>query len=130
MRSLSNPESKLRLFFNWNFSSKLFELKCLYVVACNRQCVIGTTHFNMPHLHFGNSYELKVGICYCGGERPGSPYLCICWAKGLVWGRTPPRPDKVEDKGNGLPLRATLWTILWKRISIKKEQDNGRYRNI
>ena len=50
-----------------------------------------------------------------------SPYLCICWAKGPVRGRTPHRPGKAEDNGNGLPLRATLRTIPWKMISIKKE---------
>ena len=67
---------------------------------------------------------------YCGGDRPGSPYQCICWAKGPVYGRTPPRPNKAEDKGNGLPLRVTLQTIPWKMISIKKENDKGRHGNI
>ena len=66
----------------------------------------------------------------CGGERPGSPYLCISWAKGPIRGRTPSRPGKAEDKGNGLPLRVTLRTIPWKMISIKKEQDKGRHENI
>ena len=47
-----------------------------------------------------------------------------------VQGRTPPRPGKAEDKGNGLPLRMTLWTIPWKRISIKKEQDKEGHGNI
>jgi len=74
--------------------------------------------------------ERRIPRGYCGGERPRSPYLCICWAKGPVRGRTPPWPSKVEDKGNGLPLRVTLQTIPWKRISIKKEQDKGRHGNI
>jgi len=45
----------------------------------------------------------------CGGERPRSPYLGICWAQG--------------------PLRVTLRTIPWNMISIKKEQDKGRHGN-
>ena len=44
---------------------------------------------------------------------------------GVVQGRIPPRLGKVEDKGYGLPLRATFWTIPWKMICIKKEQDKG-----
>ena len=74
--------------------------------------------------------KTREPIPMCGGERPRSPYLCICWAKGPVRGRTPPQPGKAEDKGNGLPLRMTLRTIPWKRISIKKEQDKGRHKNI
>ena len=30
----------------------------------------------------------------------------------------------------GLPLRAILQTIPWNRISVKKEQDKGRPKNI
>ena len=72
----------------------------------------------------------KIFIIWCVGERSGSPYLCMCWAKGPVQGRTLPRPGKAENKGNGLPLRVTLRTIPWKRISIEKEQDKGRHGNI
>ena len=49
---------------------------------------------------------------------------------GVVQERIPPQLGKAEDKGYGLPLRATLWTIPWKRISIKKEQDKGTPENI
>ena len=45
---------------------------------------------------------------------------------GVVQGRIPPRLGKVEDKGYGLPLRATFWTIPWKMIGIEKEHDTGR----
>ena len=45
-------------------------------------------------------------------------------------GRTPPRLGKAEDKGYGLPLRATLRTIPYNRISIKKDQDKGRSGSI
>ena len=48
----------------------------------------------------------------------------------MVRGRTPPRLGKSENKGHGLPLRATFRTIPWNKISIKKEQDKGRPRNI
>ena len=44
----------------------------------------------------------------CGGNRPGSSYQYIRWAKGPIQERTPPRPGMAEDKGNGLPLRVTL----------------------
>ena len=40
--------------------------------------------------------------------------------------KNPPRLGKAEDKGHGLPLKATFRTIPWKRINIKKEQDKGR----
>ena len=49
---------------------------------------------------------------------------------GVVWGRTPSRLGKAEDKGYGLSLRATLRTIPWKMISIKKEQDKEMPENI
>ena len=48
----------------------------------------------------------------------------------MVRGGIPPQLGKAEDKGYGLPLRATLRTIPWKRISIKKEQDKGMPGNI
>ena len=65
-----------------------------------------------------------------GGDKPGSPYQCICRARGPAQKRIPPRPGKADDKGDGLSLRVTLWTIPWKKISIKKEQDKGRHGNI
>ena len=43
---------------------------------------------------------------------------------------TPPRPDIVEDKGNGPPLRVTLWVIPWNKISTKTENDNGKNGDI
>ena len=44
--------------------------------------------------------------------------------------RTPPRSGKAKEKGDGLPLRMTLWIIPLKMISIKKEKDKRRPRNI
>ena len=49
---------------------------------------------------------------------------------GVVQGRTPSQLGKAGDKAYGLPLRATLQTIPWKMISIKKEQDKERLENI
>ena len=48
----------------------------------------------------------------------------------MVRERTLPQLGKAEDKGYGLPLRATLRIIPWKMISTKKEHDKGRLRNI
>ena len=59
-----------------------------------------------------------------------SPHQCICWARGPAQRRTPPQLGKAEDKGDSLPLRMTLWTIPWKRISVKKEKDKRTPRNI
>ena len=73
---------------------------------------------------------LLIIVIMCGGDKPGSPYQCMCWVRGLAQRRTPPRPGKAEDKGGGLSLRVTLRTIPWKKISIKKENDKGRSRNI
>jgi len=66
----------------------------------------------------------------CGSDKLGSPYQCICWARGLTQRITPPRLGKAEDKGDDLSLRVTLRTIPWKMISIKKEKDKGRPENI
>ena len=73
-----------------------------------------------------------VCVCVypCGGDKPESPYQCICWVKDSAQRRTPPRPGKAEDKGDGLSLRVTLRTIPWKMISIKKENDKGMHGNI
>ena len=49
---------------------------------------------------------------------------------GAVQERTPPRLGNVEEKRDGLPLRAILRTIPWNMISIKKEQDKGGPKNI
>ena len=78
--------------------------------------------FFLKNKSLKKSYKLTRSLCnnginfmkknpnlnLCGGERPGSQYLCICWAKGPIRGRTPSRLGKAEDKGNGLPLRVTL----------------------
>ena len=50
--------------------------------------------------------------------------------QGVVRERTPPQLSNAEEKRDGLPLRAILWTIPWNRISIKKEQDKGKPKNI
>ena len=44
----------------------------------------------------------------------------------VVQERAPPWLGNAEGKRDGLPLRATLQTIPWNRISIEKEQDKGR----
>ena len=50
--------------------------------------------------------------------------------QGAVRERAPPRLGNAEEKRDGLPLRAILWAIPWNMISIKKEQDKGRPKNI
>ena len=39
----------------------------------------------------------------CGGDKPRSPYQCICWATDPAQGRTPPRIGQAEEKGDGQP---------------------------
>ena len=37
---------------------------------------------------YGSIYNYNYN---CGGKRLGSPYQYICWTRGPVQGRTPPR---------------------------------------
>ena len=50
--------------------------------------------------------------------------------QGAIRERTLPWLGNAEEKRDGLPLRAILQTIPWDKISIKKEQDKGRPKNI
>ena len=88
----------------------------------------GYYHIEILLSSHGEGKKNPEGLLW--GWKAREPLSMYILGQGLNSRKNPPRLGKAEDKGNGLPLRATLRTIPRKMISMKKEQDKGRHGNI